>query len=288
MANVINMGGSGANIESKTVKSSQTQQTITPPDGVDGFNPVIVSPFTLQSKTVSPSTSQQVVKPDTGKDGLSQVTVNAMKLQSKTVDAKIAYSPVQAPSYAIETVKPDSGYDGFSQVTINGVALQAKTVGASGVSHTLYPETPYKGFSSVTVDPKLILLYTLSSRQLDPNTLVSAVIDRLSDFESYLDLTFGSYINLETDVLLINSLLQESSGEQFFVTGAWIPSWHADGVTGNGYAWARTPTNNPIRKVINSAANTITLKLPMGMSSVGQSIIEVSVTVLTLSNGNLG
>ena len=242
----------------------------------------------LQSKTVNPSTSQQVVRPDTGKDGLSQVTVNAMKLQSKTVNAKIASSPIQDPSYAIETVKPDSGYDGFSQVTINGVALQAKTVGASGVSHTLYPETPYKGFSSVTVDPKLILLYTLSSRQPDPNTLVSAVIDRLSDFESYLDLTFGSYINLETDVLLINSLLQESSGEQFLVTGAWIPSWHADGVTGNGYAWARTPTNNPIRKVINSAANTITLKLPMGMSSLGQSIIEVSVTVLTLSNGNLG
>ena len=231
----------------------------------------------LQSKTVNPSTSQQVVRPDTGKDGLSQVTVNAMKLQSKTV----------SPSTSQQIIRPDSNYNGLSQVTIDGVALQAKTVGASGVSHTLYPEPPYKGFSSVTVDPKLILLYTLSSRQLDPNTLVSAVIDRLSDFESYLDLTFGSYINLETDVLLINSLLQESSGEQFLVTGAWIPSWHADGVTGNGYAWARTPTNNPIRKVINSAANTITLKLPMGMSSAGQSIIEVSVTVLTLSNGNL-
>ena len=39
----------------------------------------------LQSKTVNPSTSQQVVRPDTGKDGLSQVTVNAIKLQSKSV-----------------------------------------------------------------------------------------------------------------------------------------------------------------------------------------------------------
>lgn len=39
----------------------------------------------LQSKTVNPSTSQQVVRPDTGKDGLSQVTVNAMKLQNKSI-----------------------------------------------------------------------------------------------------------------------------------------------------------------------------------------------------------
>lgn len=46
----------------------------------------------LQSKTVSPSTSQQVVRPDTGKDGLSQVTVNAMKLQSKTVNLTSNYA----------------------------------------------------------------------------------------------------------------------------------------------------------------------------------------------------
>ena len=39
----------------------------------------------LQSKTVNPSTSQQVVRPDTGKDGLSQVTVNAMRLQNKSI-----------------------------------------------------------------------------------------------------------------------------------------------------------------------------------------------------------
>ena len=108
MANVINMGGSGANIESKTVKSSQTQQTIAPPDGVDGFNPVIVNPFTLQSKTVSPSISQQIVKPDTGKDGLSQVTVNSMKLQSKS----------NTPSSLPFTYSPDSGYEGLSSVTV--------------------------------------------------------------------------------------------------------------------------------------------------------------------------
>ena len=50
----------------------------------------------LQSKTVNPSTSQQVVRPDTGKDGLSQVTVNAMKLQSKSdtpASLPTTYSP---------------------------------------------------------------------------------------------------------------------------------------------------------------------------------------------------
>lgn len=75
MANVINMGGSGANTESKTVKSSQTQQTIIPPDGVDGFNPVIVNPFTLQSKSITPGEMPYTIRPDTGYDGLSMVTV---------------------------------------------------------------------------------------------------------------------------------------------------------------------------------------------------------------------
>lgn len=50
----------------------------------------------LQSKTVNPSTSQQVVRPDTGKDGLSQVTVNAMRLQNKSntpASLPTTYSP---------------------------------------------------------------------------------------------------------------------------------------------------------------------------------------------------
>jgi len=153
MANVINMGGSGANIESKTVKSSQTQQTITPPDGIDGFNPVIVSPFVLQSKTVSPSTSQQTVKPDTGMDGLSQVTVNAMKLQSKSV----------SPSTSQQIIKADSSYNGLSQVTVNAASLQSKIVSPKSSIQYIYPDSGYYGLSSVTVNS---LEYTSTTANL--------------------------------------------------------------------------------------------------------------------------
>ena len=75
MANVINMGGSGANIESKTVKSSQTQQTIIPPDGVDGGSPIIINKFVLQSKTVNPSSLPYTITQDSGYNGLSSVTI---------------------------------------------------------------------------------------------------------------------------------------------------------------------------------------------------------------------
>lgn len=110
MANVINMGGGGANVQSKTVKSSQTQQTINPPEGVDGFNPVIVSPFTLQSKTANPSTVQQTIKPDTGVDALNQVFVSAAPLQEKIVN----------PSSSQQIITPDKsqGYYGLSKVTV--------------------------------------------------------------------------------------------------------------------------------------------------------------------------
>lgn len=75
MANVINMGGGGANVQSKTVKSTTAKQTLTPPSGVDGFSPVIISPMVLQEKTVSLSTSQQVLTPPSGVDGFSKITI---------------------------------------------------------------------------------------------------------------------------------------------------------------------------------------------------------------------
>lgn len=287
---IYNLGGGGGApvLEARTVTPSTSQQIIKPSrDEYDGLSQVTVEATPLETRTVNSSTSSQTITPSGSNIGFSTVTVNPYRLQSKIIDAKTAVAPIQSPSDAISIVKPDSNYNGLSQVTVNGVSLETKSVGASGTSHTLYPTSPYKGFGYVTVDPRLTLLYTLSSKTLNPNTLVSAVINRISDFESYLELTFGSYINLDTDVLLINALLQESNGAQFVVTGAWIPSWEADGVIGNGYSWAQSATNNPITKTVNAVANTTTLKLGIGMQSYGQSILDAGVTVLTLKNGNL-
>lgn len=76
MANVINMGGSGANVQSKTVQSTSVQQLLTPPAGVDGFNPVIVQPVdpgakVIYAEAVTPTSTTQMVVPNT--EGLTRI-----------------------------------------------------------------------------------------------------------------------------------------------------------------------------------------------------------------------
>lgn len=65
-------------LQQKNVKSTTVQQEITPSDGYDGFNKIIVSPIKLQEKPATPSTSEQVITPDSTYDGLSKVTVGAV------------------------------------------------------------------------------------------------------------------------------------------------------------------------------------------------------------------
>lgn len=76
MANVINMGGGGANVQSKTVKSTTTQQTLTPPSGVDGFSPVVVQALTLGRREVTPSDETQLISTPSGYDAMDAVIVN--------------------------------------------------------------------------------------------------------------------------------------------------------------------------------------------------------------------
>lgn len=122
MANVINMGGGGANVQSKTVKSTTAKQTLTPPSGVDGFSPVIVSPMVLQEKVVTLSTSQQVLTPPSGVDGFSKVTVpaaSAYKFFTDTVTSSGGSSSLTIPAHGITTIKSISVY---RQLKISGTS----------------------------------------------------------------------------------------------------------------------------------------------------------------------
>lgn len=97
----------GGALQSKTVKSSTSKQTVTPSSGYYGLSSVVVDPYVLDSKTVKSSTSKQTVT--SSKDGLSSVTVEPYVLDSKTVD----------PSTNNITVT--SSNDGLSSVTVNHV-----------------------------------------------------------------------------------------------------------------------------------------------------------------------
>lgn len=65
-------------LQQKNVKSTTVQQEITPSEGYDGFDKIIVSPIKLQEKPATPSTSEQEITPDSTYDGLSKVTVGAV------------------------------------------------------------------------------------------------------------------------------------------------------------------------------------------------------------------
>lgn len=266
MANVINMGGSGANIESKTVKSSQSYQTITPPDGVDGFNPIIVSPFTLQTKIVDPSIGKQVVvKPDTGKDGMDQVLVNSIKLQSKSV----------SPSTSQQVIKPDSYYHGLSQVTVNGVSLQSKQVGVTNGYRELYPDSGYLGFSDVGIDTRLGNSQTATSNN-PVNIISSYSFHKNSDWISWVSIKFGSGVNLNTDLVAIGVLFTNQSGIQSNVTGVWVPNLFVNGVTGFGISFMYADTMDTVQRDPENQLDT--LRVYSGMRGE-ETITSLTVTV---------
>lgn len=128
MSNVINMSGGAADLQSKTVNPSTSQQVVRPDTGKDGLSQVTVTPIKLQSKTVSPSTSQQIIRSDSSYNGLSQVTVNGAALQSKTV----------TPSSSTQYISADSEYYGLSGVSVGAVqyAIYNLSLNFSAVNFT--------------------------------------------------------------------------------------------------------------------------------------------------------
>mgnify|MGYP004520029261 CR=1 FL=1 len=118
MANVLNMSGGGKDpvIQSKSVKSTESRQTVTAPSGVDGYSPITVEPIKLQAKTVTPKRTNEntIVTADSGKDGLSYVIVEGVPLQSKSI-----YPPLSNS----ELLLADSGYAGFDSIEVHGCRI---------------------------------------------------------------------------------------------------------------------------------------------------------------------
>lgn len=164
-------GGGSAKLQSKTVKSTTSQQTVSPDSGYDGFSSVTVSPIKLQAKSVSPLTTSTKVFPDASYDGLSQVTVKKMDLVSKTV----------TPTNEKQTVLPGAGYDGLSSVVVNAAPLETKTITQTG---TFTPSSGKVGFSQVTVDIGTFFTATNSGASgTKPKTIDFAVDDSVDQTE---------------------------------------------------------------------------------------------------------
>lgn len=131
-------------LDSVTVKSTTTEQTITPEAGVDGFSEVTVSALRLRNRVVNPSTSQQVIEPGEGYDGLSRVTVN-----------EVALDPAQTviPSGEQQVITPAAGTVGLESVTVAAVSLVEKFVDAPGNTdqNVVTPGALITGMSKVTI-----------------------------------------------------------------------------------------------------------------------------------------
>nr|DAR37908.1 MAG TPA: hypothetical protein [Caudoviricetes sp.] len=181
MANVLNMSGGGKDpvIQSKRVKSTTTQQTVTAPSGVDGYNPITVEAIKLQEKYTKSSDQLRdnvEVRPDSGYDGLSLVTVRPVPLQEKTVSLTepnenffpdsyagyLGFSKITVnarlqekgatPSTEAQVIVPDEGYCGLKNVLVGAVKLQSKTVTPSDSQQIITADSPNIGLSQVTVE----------------------------------------------------------------------------------------------------------------------------------------
>lgn len=117
------VGGGSAELQSKTVKSTTSQQTIEPDEGYDGISEITVSPIKLQSRTgtnaITPSASTQNITPSSLYDGLSKVEIKPIPssyVQPNTTQGTKEWTPttydqtISAGTYCSgkQTIKGDA------------------------------------------------------------------------------------------------------------------------------------------------------------------------------------
>lgn len=218
MSNVINMSGGAADLQSKTVNPSTSQQVVRPDTGKDGLSQVTVNAMKLQSNKVIGATNQiQTIKPDSGYDGFSQITVDKMSLQEKTI----------YPSWNTQHIYPDGAYYGFSGVTVEKI-LKAYA----------YIVIPFTGNGSKTMTIENIPLEfgigtsdyvhlptvrcaVVSATQVSADGLVFSTL--VNDTTG----TFGIYIPAYTIMLDNGQIAQAQAGVSAVVT-AYAPSGYVE------------------------------------------------------------
>ena len=135
------------NTETKTVKSTTSQQTINPTTN-KFIDEIIVEPMVFETKTVKSTTTSQTINPTSGKDGISEITVQPISLQNKTV----------TPTSSQQTIIADNGYDGLGTVTVEAgggstPVLEQKSISitSNGSYSVTYDDENYDGLDDVAI-----------------------------------------------------------------------------------------------------------------------------------------
>ena len=157
----------GGTLQSKSVNSSTSSQTVTPDGDNYGLSQVTVNPYTVESKSQTITVNGQYSFAPTNADALSGVNID---VSVADIPAVVQSKSVSYTANGQYSVTPDSGYDGLSSVNIdvsidNAPELQSKTVNSSTSSQTVLPDQGYDGLSLVTVNP-----YSLENKTVDSST----------------------------------------------------------------------------------------------------------------------
>ena len=168
----------GGTLQSKTVNSSTSSQTVTPDGANYGLSSVTVNPYSVESKSDTITVNGQYSYSPTGSDALSGVTID---VQVADIPAVVQTKSVVYTENGDYTVTKDAGYDGMSSVDVSvlvtPVLESAKTVNSSTTSQTVtYDNTQYDGLSSVTVNP-----YTLENKTVNSSTVQQSITATSAD-----------------------------------------------------------------------------------------------------------